>query len=109
VNKCIDIFIENREKYDSLRTVIPFDKSPYKMYSVENNKLKPLFNQVNDIKEPFNKSRQVLPQCYLHNGYIDIFNTSILKDNTISSNIIYPYIMNEYDNIDIDYINDIPS
>ena len=109
VDKCLDIFIENREDYDSLRTVIPFDKSPYKMYSVENNKLKPLFNEVNDIIEPYNQARQVLPQCYLHNGYIDILNTSIINSGTISGVNIFPYIMNEYDNIDIDYISDIPS
>jgi len=109
VDRCLELFIENRDKYDSLRSVIPIDKSPYKMYSVDTdqNLLKPLFNKVNDITEPYNQARQILPQCYLHNGYIDIFNVAILKNNTISGDRIYPYIMNEYDNIDIDYIKDL--
>ena len=36
-----------RNEYDSLRTVIPFEKSPYKMYKIENNNLKPLFGSNN--------------------------------------------------------------
>jgi len=106
INKCLDLFIKNRDKYDSLRTIVPFDKSPYKMYSIENNKLLPLFNQINDIKEPYNQCRQVLPQCYLHNGYIDIINTSIISKGTLSGNNILPYIMSKDDTIDIDNSND---
>ena len=108
VNKAIDIFINNRHKYDSLRGVIPVEKSPYKMYSINNGVLNPLFNEVNDIKEPYNQARQLLPQCYLHNGYIDIFNTEILMYDTISGNNIYPFIMDKNNNIDIDEEKDIP-
>ena len=45
-------------------------------------------------------------KTYLHNGYIDIFNTEILKNGTISGDKIYPYIMNKEDTIDIDSIED---
>ena len=107
INNCLDIFIQHRNNYDSLRTVIPIDKSPYKMYSVENNKLKPLFNEVNSVTEPYNQCRQALPPCYLHNGYIDILNSTIVDMGTISGNNIFPYIMGCSDNIDIDDINDL--
>lgn len=106
IDECLEIFIKNMNKYDSLRTVVPFDKSPYKMYTVEENVLTPLFPIINDIKEPYNQCRQILPSSYLHNGYIDIMKTCILENNTISGNSIYPYIMNENDTIDIDNIND---
>lgn len=102
INKCLDIFIKNRSKYDSLRTVVEFDKSPYKMYNIKDDKLEPLFSSIDNIKEPYNQCRQILPKTYLHNGYIDILNTDILEFNTISGNVIYPYIMNKYDTIDID-------
>ena len=102
INKCLDIFIENRNTYDSLRTVVEFQKSPYKMYNIINNQLIPLFTNINDIKEPFNHCRQVLPKTYLHNGYIDIFNSNIIYKNTISGSKIFPYLMNEDDTIDID-------
>ena len=108
INKAIELFISKRQTYDSLRSVIPIEKSPYKMYSINNEELEPLFNEVNNIKEPYNQARQLLPQCYLHNGYIDILNTEILKHNTISGKRIYPFIMDMNNNIDIDEEKDIP-
>ena len=78
------------------------------MYSINNEELTPLFNEVNNIKEPYNQARQILPQCYLHNGYIDILNADILKNDTISGNRIYPFVMNNDNNIDIDEKKDIP-
>lgn len=106
IDNCLDLFIENRDKYDSLRTVIPYDKSPYKMYRIINNSLIPLFYEIyknNEIiKEPFNQCRQLLHSTYLHNGYIDILNTSILKKETISGTKIYPYLMDKSEYHDID-------
>lgn len=107
INNALDLFIKNRNKYDSLRSVIPFEKSPFKMYTSKNDKLIPLFNEINNIKEPYNQPRQILPQCYLHNGYIDILNTSLLNQNTISGKHILPFIMEESNNIDIDFFKDL--
>jgi CMP-N-acetylneuraminic acid synthetase len=107
INKALKLFIKNRDKFDSLRSVIPFEKSPFKMYSINNDVLKPLFNEVNGIKEPYNQPRQILPQCYLHNGYIDILNTSILNENTISGKNILSFIMEESNNMDIDLVSDL--
>ena len=102
IDNCLDLFIENYNDYDSLRTVIPMEKSPFKMYILKEDNLKPLFNSVNGINEPYNQARQLLPQCYLHNGYIDILKTEILVNNTISGTRIYGYIMDDNNNIDID-------
>jgi CMP-N,N'-diacetyllegionaminic acid synthase len=107
INKALKLFIKNKEKFDSLRSVIPFEKSPFKMYSLNDNKLIPLFNEVNGIKEPYNQPRQILPQCYLHNGYIDILNTTILSENTISGKNILPFIMDDNNNLDIDHVTDL--
>jgi CMP-N,N'-diacetyllegionaminic acid synthase len=106
LDETIDIFIKERNKYDSLRTVIPFDKSPYKMYRIEDKELKPLFREVNGIKEPFNQCRQNLPNTYLHNGYIDILNTDIIENGGISGERIYPYLMTGDEYHDIDYEDD---
>lgn len=106
INACLELFIKNRSTYDSLRTVVPFTKSPYKMYSVKNNVLVPLFKKINNINEPYNQCRQTLPETYLHNGYIDIFNTNIIKKGTISGDNILPFIMKQTDTIDIDSIRD---
>jgi CMP-N,N'-diacetyllegionaminic acid synthase len=107
INKALEIFINNRDNFDSLRSVIPFEKSPFKMYALNNHKLVPLFNEINNIQEPYNQARQILPQCYLHNGYIDILNTKILNENTISGKNILPFIMDENNNMDIDNISDL--
>jgi CMP-N,N'-diacetyllegionaminic acid synthase len=105
LNKALDLFIKNKDNFDSLRSVIPFEKSPFKMYSLNDNKLTPLFNEINKIQEPYNHPRQILPTCYLHNGYIDILKTSILNENTISGKNILPYIMEESNNLDIDNVS----
>ena len=102
IDACLDIFINQREKYDSLRTVVPFGKSPYKMYSITNNTLTPLFQTYKNINEPYNQCRQKLPQCYLHNGYIDILNAKNIDKNMLSGEKIYPYVMKKTDTIDID-------
>ena len=59
------------------------------------------------INEPFNQPRQLLPQTYLHNGYIDIIKTStLIEHESISGNKILPFIMSENEDDDIDTIND---
>ena len=101
------IFLEKRSNgIDSLRTIIPFEKSPFKMYTMDGNNLEPLFRNLGDIKEPYNQCRQNLPQAYLHNGYIDIFNTNIVKDGKISGDNIYGYAMSKNEYHDIDSIED---
>lgn len=108
INQCLDIFIENIDNYDSLRTVIKIDKSPYKMYQIDNNnnKLIPLFHELNGVKEPYNQCRQILPECYLHNGYIDILKIETLENESVSGNNIFPYVMNKDEIIDIDTLDD---
>ncbi len=106
IDDCISYFLNNINDYDSLRTVIPFYYSPYKMYKISENLLIPLFKDVNGIKEPFNKPSQILPQCYINNGYVDIIKTSIIKNKTISGTKIYPYVMKKTDSIDIDNMDD---
>jgi len=66
INNCLKIFIENFDKYDSLRTVVEYEKSPFKMYTISNDKtnLLPLFDSIENIKEPFNQCRQFLPKTY---------------------------------------------
>ena len=107
LNETIDIFINNYENYDSLRTVYKLDKSPYKMYRIQNNELTPLFKEVDGIKEPYNECRQILPETYIHNGYIDIIKSDIVhKKNSITGDRIYPYVMDKNEYHDIDTIED---
>lgn len=108
LNNTIHTILRNPE-YDSLRTVIPTDMLPYKMYHIqtEKNELIPIFETYHHIKEPYNQPRQLFPQTFIHNGCIDIFKTStLLEKKSITGNKIYPYIMNENEYHDIDTEND---
>lgn len=107
LDNCIKMYIENMNDYDSLRTIIEYNKSPYKMYNIKNNILVPLFQEVNGIKEPYNNCRQILPKTYLHNGYIDVFKAKIIKNKqSITGDNILPYLMNKTEYHDIDTEHD---
>lgn len=121
IKDMINKFIDNYNEYDSLRTVIKLNLEypPFKMYYIDNNdksqcnndndksqcnnELKPLFNTFNDIKEPYNQPRQLFPDIYWHNGYIDIIKpNTILLYNSVSGKKILPYILNSNEVFDID-------
>jgi len=107
MNDCIQQFINNYEQYDSLRTVIQIDKNPQKMYKIIDNVLIPFFKTYNDIIEPYNCPRQLFEKTYLHNGCIDIIKTKTIIDlKSMSGDSIYPYVMDESENNDIDSIED---
>lgn len=110
IDKCLSIFSDNYEMYDSLRSVIELKKSPYKMYKKEGDRLVPYFRELklkeSIIIEPYNRARQLLPRSYLHNGYIDILKVSLLDIGRISGDNIYAYVMEEGDSIDIDDMSD---
>jgi len=108
IDDCIDVFLKNIDTFDSLRTVVLYEKSPYKMYRIVSGYLKPMFTHVDGQEEPHNMCRQALPPCYLHNGCVDIFKTSLLRINSISGYRIYPYIMSSEETYDIDTEKDIP-
>jgi N-acylneuraminate cytidylyltransferase len=79
------------------------EKSPYKMYNIEDCELKPLFKEIKGIKEPYNQCRQLLPKTYIHNGYIDLIKTEIVeKKFSITGDRIYPYLMSKEEYHDID-------
>lgn len=102
---CIKTFVLNMDKYDSLRTVTKTEKLPYKMYNIKDNNLIPLFQTYESINEPYNQCRQIFPDCYIHNGCIDIIKPYFIYNNSMSGKNIYPYIMNE--NYDIDTYADL--
>lgn len=106
LDKALDMFIQSYDDYDSLRSVVPVEKTPYKMYTIDGIELKPLFQEVNGIKEPYNVGRQQLPQTYLHNGYIDVIKSFVIHRGSMTGSRIMCYIMQPNDTIDIDTQSD---
>lgn len=104
LNRCIEKFLEVRDRYDSLRTVVPCEKTPYKMYRFypEENRIEPLFRSLEGVHEPFNNCRQNLPPTVAHNFSIDILKGSLPLKGTMSGERIYPFFMSATDFFDID-------
>ena len=99
---CLKTFLNVRDKYTSLRTVVPIEKSLFKMYTITSSELKPTYLQYNTINEPHNQARQLLPQTYLHNGCIDIVNRTTIENNSMTGDKIYAYVMDQEETYDID-------
>ena len=71
---------KNFNDYDSLRTVIPIEKTPYKSYRINNGILQPLFEEVDGIHKPYDKCRQLLPETFAHSSYIDIMKLKVFLE-----------------------------
>lgn len=98
----------NNRSADSLRSVVKMEKSPYKMYRQSGDRLLPLFYEWDGLMEPYNSARQLLPDTYLHNGYIDIIRSDcVLKKGSISGDYIIPFEMDSEETDDIDTYADL--
>ncbi len=101
IDEAISILKDN--EYDSLISVVESDKSPYKTFLIEKNKLFSIFSEEN-----MNKPRQELNKTYHPNGAIYIFNIGLFdKYGVFPNNGSYPYIMDYYTSVDIDTIDDL--
>lgn len=97
IDKCIKQCID--QKMVSCVSVTEPDKSPYWMYSLDNNgKMRPIIS----IEKTINK-RQDLPKVYALNGAIYIAEVEwLLNNKTFITNETHAYIMQQERSIDID-------
>ncbi len=89
---------------DSVRSVTAVGQHPLKMWKIENNRLAPFVSEeISGIKESYNMPRQKLPPAYIQNGSVDVIWTkTILEKNSMSGDIIAPFVMEEWESINID-------
>jgi CMP-N,N'-diacetyllegionaminic acid synthase len=103
LEECIKIYLGKREEgYESLRTVVEFDETPYKMYHMEGEELKPIFEEYGGKKEPYNLCRQIFPKTFLHNGCIDIIDGCVVEGGSMTGKKIFAYKMEVEEGEDID-------
>jgi len=104
LDNCLKKFLRVKNDYSSLRTVIPLDKSLFKMYTIDKkeNTLTPTYTEFGEIKEPYNQVRQILPTTYLHNGCIDIVKRETIEKGSITGDKIYAFVMEKEETYDID-------
>lgn len=109
INEGIELLISaGREKADSVRAVSKATKHPYKMWYLEDSKLRPLLAaEFTGIKEPYNAPRQILPAVYQNNGCMNAFwPETVLQRHSMTGEKILGYIMEEWESVNIDSMID---
>jgi len=106
VDDGIQLMIENPQS-DSVRTITEPHHSPYKMWTInESGHLDPLLT-VENIDEPFNSPRQMLPEVWWHIGVLDIVRTDVVTStNSLSGTKILPLMVDRNSSADIDTLFD---
>lgn len=101
----IDSAIEKFQKasdLDSMRSIIPAPRTPYKMWKIKSNQLEPVINDEN-LEEPYDLPRQLLPDIWMQAGSIDIIKTDVvIQQNSVSGKKIGFIEIDREDFCDID-------
>ena len=106
VDRAIDMLLAHPEA-DSIRGVIPSGQTPYKMWKITSQGSMTPILALDDVKEPYNAPRQMLPQTYWQTGHIDAIRiTSILQKNSLSGDVVLPLLIDPRYTVDIDNLND---
>jgi N-acylneuraminate cytidylyltransferase len=102
VDQAVQILLDHPQA-DSVRGVIPSGQNPFKMWQItDDGRMTPLLS-LPDIAEPFNAPRQELPQTYWQTGHIDAIRLdTILTKNSLSGDLIYPFLIDPRYAVDID-------
>lgn len=92
---------------DSLRSVSPPALTPYKMWRLVDGYLQPIV-RAEKLKESHSMPRQLLPQVYWQNGYVDVIRaTTILERGEMAGTLVLPFIVTE-PIFELDYPDDVP-
>ena len=106
INKIIKL-LNKHPKADSARSISISNRTPYKMWKINNKGyLSSIISDFNK-KDFYNLPRQVLPKTYDHNANIDVIKTkTILEKKSVSGDFILPFIQKK-PIIDIDNYEDL--
>lgn len=98
--------IRDNDDADCLRTIIEAPVTPYKMWSYEDQFIKP-FVKI-EGKESYNMNWRLLPKVYWHDGVLDIVKSkTVLEKKSVSGDNILPMLMEDSRySIDIDRPSD---
>ena len=105
LNKAIRIFTKNFKKYSSLRSVTKMSETSYKTFVIKSNKLKSIISRNFDTDNA-NKPKEMFPETYSGDGYLDIIKTKLIKKNKLHGNSVMPFFHDDIC-VDIDYPQDL--
>jgi CMP-N,N'-diacetyllegionaminic acid synthase len=104
ITEAIDLMLAHLEA-DSLRSVSRPIQSPYKMWRIEDGWLRPLLS-VPGLIEPQSMPRQILPETFWQNGYVDITRPRTVLAGQMAGEKVIPFIIDE-PIYEIDYPEDL--
>lgn len=106
IDRAIQALASNPDA-DSLRAVVSACFSPFKMWRLEEDGyLSPLL-ELSGCTEPYNQPRQLLPDAYQQDGFIDITRSrTIFEHESITGTKILPFFLDRV-SVDIDYENEL--
>ncbi len=92
IDKAIKTFMED-ENSTALRSVHQMSESAYKTFEIsKNGNLKPVGSTGNQIDNS-NKPRQLFPETYVANGYVDVLKTNfIIEFSNIHGDKVMPFL-----------------
>lgn len=106
IDKAVKLMLANPEA-DSVRSVRLCSEHPYKMWTIEGNRLRSFIPLEEKPKEAHTLSYQVLPQVYIQNAAIDVTKPSNIWDKkSITGTEIIPFVMDEIESIDVNTPSD---
>ena len=83
----------------SVRSVIKTRHHPYRHWKI--NKKGELKSIIDNLKEPFNLPRQLLPKMFFQSGDIEIIKRATIMKGSISGSHVIPLEVKSYKDIDV--------
>lgn len=107
VDEAIDRMLA-RPDADSLKSVSPVEKSPYKMWRIDGDALSPAF-PLEGLPEAHSMPRQLLPEVFMGNAYVDIVRPrAVLEQASMVGKVVLPFVLTE-PTFDLDHESQIPA
>jgi CMP-N,N'-diacetyllegionaminic acid synthase len=104
IDEAIELMVSDPEA-ETLRSVCPATLSPYKMWVPSGKYMTPLL-QHPEFAEPQSMPRQILPQVYWQNGYVDIIRSDVILKGRMTGDKVLPFVVIK--NVpELDYAEDI--
>ena len=107
IDAAIEKMLQHPEAH-SLRSVSAPIQTPYKMWSIVEDRLEPLLS-LEGVGESHSVSRQSLPRVWWQNGYVDVVRPATVLDlGLMAGTIVIPFIVREPIH-ELDYAESIPA
>lgn len=100
IDDAVNLFLNNIDKMTALRSVHKMSESAYKYFEIKNNILTTVCENSFDLDRS-NQARQMFPDTYIPNGYVDIIKSAyVIENKLIHGNSVMPFVTPEAYEVD---------